>query len=98
MAATWAARCGINVRIIEKRGTKIFNGQADGLQCRTLEIFDSFGFADRIMKECNPLYDVWLGCCDITADGKVIELKRSTGLVTKNSICTSPDMLFPESR
>lgn len=57
MAAAWAARCGINVRIIEKRGTKIFNGQADGLQCRTLEIFDSFGFADRIMKESNPLVE-----------------------------------------
>lgn len=59
MAAAWAARCGINTRIIDKRGTKIFNGQADGMQCRTLEIFDSFGFADRIMKECNPLYDFW---------------------------------------
>ena len=55
MAATWAARCGINARIIDKRGTKIFNGQADGLQCRSLEIFDSFGFADRVWKESNHM-------------------------------------------
>jgi len=47
-AATWAARCGIRARIIDRRGTKVFNGQADGLQCRSLEIFDSFGFADRV--------------------------------------------------
>lgn len=26
MAATWMARCGINTRIVDKRGTKIFNG------------------------------------------------------------------------
>lgn len=47
IAATWASRLGIKTRIVDKCGTKIFNGQADGLQCRSLEIFDSFGFADR---------------------------------------------------
>jgi hypothetical protein len=26
---------------------KVFNGQADGLQCRTLEILDSFDFGHR---------------------------------------------------
>ena len=55
MAATWAARCGLNARIIDKRGTKIFNGQADGLSPRSLEILDSLGFADRVWKESNHL-------------------------------------------
>ena len=32
MAATWFARTGVNARIIDKRGNKIFAGQADGLQ------------------------------------------------------------------
>lgn len=58
MCATWAARTGIKTRIIDKRGTKIFNGQADGLQCRSLEIFDSFGFADRVWKESNHMLEV----------------------------------------
>lgn len=57
MAATWMARCGINARIIDKRGTKIYNGQADGLQCRSLEIFDSFDFADRAWKESNHILE-----------------------------------------
>jgi hypothetical protein len=30
MMATWMAKCGIKSRIVDKRGTKIFNGQADG--------------------------------------------------------------------
>ncbi len=60
MAATWAARCGIHARIVDKRGTKIFNGQADGLQCRTLEIFDSFGFADGVWKESNHMLEICL--------------------------------------
>ncbi|KAF2138052.1 uncharacterized protein K452DRAFT_321418 [Aplosporella prunicola CBS 121167] len=57
MTAAWMARCGINARVVDKRGTKVFNGQADGLQCRTLEIFDSFGFADRAWKESNHMLE-----------------------------------------
>ena len=30
MMATWMAKCGVKARIVDKRGTKIFNGQADG--------------------------------------------------------------------
>ncbi len=30
MMQTSLAKCGIDSRIVDKRGTKIFNGQADG--------------------------------------------------------------------
>lgn len=33
MMATWLAKCGVDARIVDKRGTKIFNGQADGKLC-----------------------------------------------------------------
>ena len=58
--ALWMARCGIKTRIVDQRGTKIFNGQADGLQCRTLEIFDSFDFAHRAWIEANPMLEICL--------------------------------------
>jgi 2-polyprenyl-6-methoxyphenol hydroxylase-like FAD-dependent oxidoreductase len=58
MLAAWMAHCGINTRIVDKRSTKIFSGQADGLQIRSLEIFDSLGFADRAWKEANHLIEV----------------------------------------
>lgn len=32
MAALWLARLGVNARIIDKRPSQIFAGQADGLQ------------------------------------------------------------------
>ncbi|KAG5804942.1 hypothetical protein H9Q74_010417 [Fusarium xylarioides] len=60
MMATWLAKCGIKTRIVDKRGTKVFNGQADGLQCRTLEIFDSFGFAHRAWIESNHMLEISL--------------------------------------
>ncbi|PYI06822.1 phenol 2-monooxygenase [Aspergillus sclerotiicarbonarius CBS 121057] len=49
--AYWMAQYGINARIIDKRGTKLFRGHADGLRSRTLELFDSMGFAHRVMEE-----------------------------------------------
>ncbi|KAK6460215.1 FAD binding domain-containing protein [Scheffersomyces coipomensis] len=58
MAATWFARTGVNARIIDKRSARQFVGQADGLQSRSLEIFQSFGFADRALKESNHMLEL----------------------------------------
>jgi len=38
-----ALKPDLKVRIIDKRSTKVFNGQADGLQPRTLECFQNLG-------------------------------------------------------
>lgn len=62
MAAAWMAHCGVKARIVDKRNSKIFCGQADGLQCRSLEIFDSLGFADRVWKEANHMLEVSGAC------------------------------------
>ncbi|KAL7628550.1 hypothetical protein AAE478_000065 [Parahypoxylon ruwenzoriense] len=58
MAACWMAHCGVKARIVDKRNAKIYCGQADGLQCRSLEIFDSLGFADRAWKESNHMIEI----------------------------------------
>ncbi|KAF1344306.1 FAD binding domain protein [Delphinella strobiligena] len=60
MLANWLSRYDIKTRIVDKRGTKIFNGQADGLQCRTLEIFDSFDFGHRAWRESNHMLEICL--------------------------------------
>lgn len=58
MAAAWMAHCGVKTRIIDKRNAKIYCGQADGLNARSQEIFDSLGFADRVQKEAYWLNEV----------------------------------------
>ncbi|KAI1454977.1 FAD binding domain-containing protein [Annulohypoxylon moriforme] len=50
-AGVWLARCGISFRILEKRAGALETGQADGVQCRTVEIFESFGLAETLLKE-----------------------------------------------
>lgn len=41
----------ITTRIIETKPGRLEQGQADGLQCRTIEIFEAFGFSERVLKE-----------------------------------------------
>ena len=33
-------------------------GQADGVQCRTVEIYDSFGIAEEVIREAYHIYEV----------------------------------------
>ncbi|GAA6061800.1 hypothetical protein JCM10212_004856 [Sporobolomyces blumeae] len=42
---------GLTCRILDKRSAQLDNGQADGLNSRTLEIFESLGFIEYIEKE-----------------------------------------------
>ncbi|KAJ7815418.1 FAD binding domain-containing protein [Mycena olivaceomarginata] len=58
MLGCWLARTGVKTRIIDRRASKITRGHADGVQCRTIEIFQSFGMADKIEKEGNELSEV----------------------------------------
>lgn len=60
MLANWLSRYDVKTRIVDKRGKKIFNGQADGLQCRTLEIFDFFDFGHRAWRESNHMLEICL--------------------------------------
>lgn len=63
MAAYWMACCGIRARIVDKRGNKVFRGQADGLAPRAMEIFDSMGVHDRIMREGIAVVDNMAWVC-----------------------------------
>ncbi|EPE02360.1 phenol 2-monooxygenase [Ophiostoma piceae UAMH 11346] len=58
MLALWLARLGVDARIVDKRTDKVYSGQADGFQIRSLEILDSFGIAQRIWNESNHMVEV----------------------------------------
>ena len=51
LAAQLAAYPNISTRIIEQKHEPMTRGQADGISCRSMEMFNAFGFADRVMRE-----------------------------------------------
>ena len=51
LAAQLAAFPDIKTRIVEQKSGPLLLGQADGVACRTMEMFEAFGFSERVLKE-----------------------------------------------
>jgi len=51
LAAQLAAFPDIKTRIVDRRPGPLELGQADGIACRTVEMFNAFGFGERLVKE-----------------------------------------------
>ncbi|BGP57620.1 hypothetical protein JCM8202v2_005264 [Rhodotorula sphaerocarpa] len=49
---------GLTVRCFDKRSAKLDNGQADGLNSLTLEIFESLGFSEKVQKEGSRMSEI----------------------------------------
>jgi len=51
LAAQLAAFPDITTRIVERKSGPLEIGQADGIACRSMEMFEAFGFAEKVAKE-----------------------------------------------
>jgi phenol 2-monooxygenase len=51
LAAQLAAFAQISTRIVERKSGPLEVGQADGIACRSIEMFEAFGFAEKVLKE-----------------------------------------------
>lgn len=51
LAAQLAAFADIRTCIVEQKDGPLQLGQADGIACRTMEMFEAFNFCERVMKE-----------------------------------------------
>ncbi|KAI1413628.1 FAD binding domain-containing protein [Hypoxylon sp. FL1857] len=85
-AGVWLARYGINFRILEKRRGPLEMGQADGVQCRTVEIFESFGLSEALLKEAYHAMEIAFWAHDDTV-GSVGGIRR-----TKYTADTGPGL------
>ena len=51
LAAQLSAFADIKTCIVEQKPSRLLLGQADGIACRTMEMFHAFGFSERVLKE-----------------------------------------------
>jgi phenol 2-monooxygenase (NADPH) len=51
LAAQLSAFPDIKTCIVEQKSGPLLLGQADGIACRTMEMFEAFGFSERVLKE-----------------------------------------------
>jgi phenol 2-monooxygenase len=79
-AAVWLARLGIKFIVLEKRDGPLKIGQADGIQCRTVEVFESFNLDGELTKDAYWVNEV----CFWSA-----ERNKSTGEEDRDRIARS---------
>src|ERR1700689_1358871 len=51
LAAQLSAFPDIKTCIVDQKPGRLLLGQADGVACRTMEMFHAFGFSERVLKE-----------------------------------------------
>jgi len=74
LAAQLAAFPDIKTCIVEQKPSRLLLGQADGVACRTMEMFHAYGFAERVLKEACWITETAFWKPD---DGKAENIVRS---------------------
>ncbi len=76
LAAQLAAFTDINTRIVERKDGPLQMGQADGISGRSIEIFQSLGFAERVMREAYYLEAITFWQHDPEQPGNIVRTTK----------------------
>ncbi|MFJ6000625.1 FAD-binding monooxygenase [Arthrobacter sp. NPDC092385] len=67
---------GISTRIVERRPGRLVIGQADGIQARSVETFQAFGFAHRIIDEAYRIVEMAFWKPDPQDSSRIVRTAR----------------------
>ncbi|NJC24139.1 phenol 2-monooxygenase [Arthrobacter pigmenti] len=68
---------GVTTRIVERRGGRLAIGQADGIQARSVETFQAFGFAERITAEAYRITEMAFWKPDRADPSRIVRTART---------------------
>jgi phenol 2-monooxygenase (NADPH) len=68
---------GITTRIVERRAGRLVIGQADGIQARSVETFQAFGFAERIIAEAYHITEMAFWKPDPADPSRIVRAARA---------------------
>ena len=96
LAAQLAAFPEITTRIVEQKPGRLLLGQADGVACRTMEMFEAFGFADRVRKEAYWVNETTFWKPDDKDRGKIVRSSRIQD--TEDGLSEFPHVILNQAR
>jgi 2-polyprenyl-6-methoxyphenol hydroxylase-like FAD-dependent oxidoreductase len=96
LAAQLAAFPAIRTRIMEQKAGRLTLGQADGIQCRTMEMFEAFGFSERVLKEAYWCNEVTFWKPDDKRRGRIVRSGRI--LDTEEGLSELPHVILNQAR
>ncbi|WP_309710429.1 FAD-binding monooxygenase [Pseudolysinimonas sp.] len=95
-AAQLAQFPNITTRIIERRDGRLAIGQADGIQARSVETFQAFGFADRITAEAYRITEMAFWKPDQVDPSRIVRTARA--IDDEQGVSEFPHLLVNQAR
>lgn len=96
LAAQLAAFPDIRTCIVEQKEGPMELGQADGIACRTMEMFEAFDFADQVLKEACWINDVTFWKPDEKTPGNIARHGRVQD--TEDGLSEFPHVILNQAR
>jgi len=93
-AGTWLACHKVPFTILERRPGPMEIGQADGVQCRTVEIYESFGLSEELLREAYHILEV----CFWGDDGQGCITRKSRAMDAENGLSHMPHVILNQAR
>ena len=96
-----APPANIQYRVLERRPAPMAIGQADGIQCRTVEIFESLDLSEDLLREAYHVLEVafWSPSTDATEDGSRRGIVRSNRAAdTAKGLSHMPHLILNQAR
>ncbi|MEO7018028.1 MAG: FAD-dependent monooxygenase, partial [Leifsonia sp.] len=87
---------GITTRIVERRSGRLAIGQADGIQARSVETFQAFGFAERIIAEAYRITEMAFWKPDPMDHSRIVRAARAVDDPT--GISEFPHLIVNQAR
>lgn len=96
LAAQLAAFPDITTCIIEEREGPLLVGQADGIACRTMEMFNGFGISDRIIREAYQVNEVTFWKPDLEQRDRIMRMGRVQDV--EDGLSEMPHVILNQAR
>src|SRR6476619_1898250 len=96
LAAQLAAFPDIRTCIVEQKDGPLQLGQADGIACRTMEMFEAFGFVGRVLEEACWINEVTFWKPDEREPGKIVRHGRVQD--TEDGLSEFPHVVLNQAR
>ena len=96
LATQLAAFPDIHTCIVEQKDGPLKLGQADGIACRTMEMFDAFNFSERVLKEACWINEVTFWKPDEARPGSIVRHGRVQD--TEDGLSEFPHVVLNQAR
>jgi phenol 2-monooxygenase len=96
LAALLATAPGVKTRIIEQKSGPLMLGQADGIACRTMEMFEAFDFSERVLKEAYWVNETSFWKPDDTRRARIVRSGRIQD--TEDGLSEFPHVILNQAR